>query len=164
MMCDGEWNGAASYRKLMKEFPGTSQPNIEKMAIQASRFIRVCRGSEDEIRERILTMISKGVQLSFDAEKSIFDPIDKEWRTIRQPDLKALEMFLRFHAEVHGLISHDAKRPIIKESVDVPIDELKKVLSQLGYDVTRKELHDGSANSAEQAIEETASSGAVETD
>lgn len=155
MMLDGTWKVGKSHRQIAEEYPERTPDQIRQYAAAASRFIRLCRGSEDEVRERILLGIDRGIELAENAEKIHFDQDAGEFRTINQPDLKALESFLKFMAEVHGILIRDPKRPQ-SESVDVPIEELSRVLGALGYDVTkRKDDTNGSSDASGTSAEES---------
>ena len=152
MMVAGEWIIGKSHRQLAEEYPDRSVDQLRKHASDASRFIRLCHGDSDEVRDRILLGIERGIRLAVDAEKSIYDIEDKVWVSRKQPDLRALKDFLQLQAEVHGLLVRDAKRQST-DTVDVPVDELNRVLGASGYEVRRKEDDGSSSEGSTAAIE-----------
>lgn len=155
MMIDGTWKTGKSHRQLLQEYPDRSPTQIRQCSSAAARFMRICRGEEDEIRERILQELDRGIELALEAETVHYDQVAGEFRTTKQPNLAAHEKYIARQADIHGLLTRDPKRPQT-EKVDVPLDELTRVLDLLGYDVIKRKdetngSSDGSGTSAEES-------------
>jgi hypothetical protein len=139
LMLEGRWETGRSHIALAKKHQST-ESRIRQAAATASRFIRMCRGKEDEVRERVLMAIDRGEKAAFEAEKLVFDPEGGEWHRAKQPDLKSLIGFLQLQIEVHGLGRTSAKDPRPDDdNVRLPIEELGEMLDGLGFRMVRKD-------------------------
>lgn len=143
LMLANEWVTGESTLALMEEY-GLGRAAIDKAAIAASRFIRLCRG---DIREEILRSIDQAKKLALKAEMVVYDPELGQFVRADKPDLPALKSFLQMQAEVHGLIgkasANATRHEGSGEKVSVPIEELTGMLESLGYEVTKKDDFDG---------------------
>lgn len=144
MMLDGKWITGRSHLDLAKKH-GRDEGQVRQIAANASRFIRLCRGKEDQVRERILLAIDRGERLALEAEKVAFSMDGQELRA-KQPDLRALIAFLQLQCEVHGLCRSAKDKPTDDDTVKLPINELRELLDGLGFEVVKK---DGSSSDEE---------------
>jgi hypothetical protein len=137
LMLDNKWEIGRSHLALAKKH-GRSASDMGTIAASASRFIRLCRGREDEVKERILQAIDQGVKLAIEADKVAFSGDGEELRA-KQPDLRALTGFLQLQIEVHGLGRTHAKDKPSEDKVKLPIDELNELLGELGLKMVKKD-------------------------
>lgn len=138
-MLNGEW-GHHSYARLMEEHPERSLNYLREMASNASRHIRLSL-DKDEVRQFVHAYIDRGMKAAFEAEAVAFDQTKSRFHTYKRPDLRAVATFSQQIMELYGLTERDPKRPP-PESVDVPIDELRRVLGAAGWEITKKENTD----------------------
>lgn len=145
LMLANEWVTGESTLALMEEYK-LGRAAVDKAAIAASRFIRLCRG---DIREEILRSLDHAKSLALKAEMVVYDP-ENGFQRADKPDLAAFKSFLQMQAEVHGLIgkvSANAQRfDGNGEKVSAPIEELTGILESLGYEVTKKDDFDGESS------------------
>lgn len=148
LMLDLKWETGRSHIELAKKHQ-RSESDIRSIAATASRFIRLCRGKEDEVKERVLQAIDRGVKLALEAEKVAFNGVTGETLRAEQPDLRALTGFLQLQIEIHGLGRTSAKEPRPDDdNVRLPIHELGEMLDGLGYRMVRK---DGESSDSDQS-------------
>ena len=151
MMLNYNWKIGRSHNELMAKYPERNFGSICAYASQAGRFIRMCRGKVDEIRDRVLLGVDEGIELARKSEMVVWDNKNDVFVVHSKPDLKALKDFLQFQAEIHGILGSEPKRPP-PESVEVPLDDLKKVLRDagvLGVDALTKKDSDESDSEAD---------------
>jgi hypothetical protein len=126
-MCSGRWQAGVSHRELAARF-GVAAATVEGWASEACRFLRMCRGREDEIRELILSGIENLGRLALDHQKLVYS--DGAWQSHPEPDLKGYAASLELRARVYGIIGPDARKagPL----VSVPGQELVGLLKSDG--------------------------------
>lgn len=138
LMLDNKWVTGRSHLEIAEKYQRTAKQMLTITAT-ASRFIRLCRGKEDVIRDRILLSIDHAERAAFDAEKQVYDTQNGVWVSTKQPDLRALHSFLQMQIEVHGLCRSAKDEADGESTVKLPIDELTELLSELGYEVRKKD-------------------------
>ncbi len=142
LMLDHKWN-PRSFRDLAKAW-SVHPDTVQDYAHQASRFIRLAHGSEDEIRNRILLGIDQGISLALASEYKTYDQMRGKMVTHREPDLQNLHRFLHFMAEVHGVIGGpkvDKTKKTKSEEPTATYDvtaEIREVAGALGFELVPK--------------------------
>lgn len=97
-MLDGTWAEESPYAALAKEF-GVEPASVRHWVFDAARFIRVCRGSEKEIRERVLANIDHAGRLALARKRERRDGTD-----VDDPDVRSFLGAQELTAKVHRLI------------------------------------------------------------
>lgn len=99
-------------------------------------------------------------RLAKDATQQAYNPVSGEWAEVSKPDLVALPKILELQCRVHGLLTADGKGAPARaagETVDVPIEELKRTLKAVGYTLTEEASNDCSSGEATGSAGEKAS-------
>lgn len=127
-MQQGTWCPGYSHAKMMARY-AVGYDAVKKWAAEASRFIRLCYGSEEEIKEEHL----RGVRAIWYA--NIEDP------GAHVVTLRAIEL----SAKLNGLLSKEAP----EHEVETSLEELRTILVANGYEVTepptKGEISNGSS-------------------
>jgi hypothetical protein len=133
LMLSAEWRTGASHLEFAAKY-GVAVNTVQQWAAQASRFIRMCRGNEDDIRTRILANLEHAGKLALEAQR--------HWTTkggdecsADTPDVRGYVATQELQARLLGLLEKRERDP----SVELSTDELAELLRANGYEVTRKE-------------------------
>lgn len=114
LMLKDEWRVGESHLEFSRKY-GVTTATVRDWASHASRFIRLCAGSEDEIRDELLRNVRRIGGKAEDAG---------EYRDA----LGAQELRLR----VHGFLD---RKPPEERDEPVPVEQLAAALRQLGHEV-----------------------------
>lgn len=127
-MLTGKWRSGRSHQAFMKEFD-VSLSTVKNWASEAYLFIRMCQGSKEDIRARILAGIETAQTLSLERKRFIptqdGDVIERD-----DPDVKTYVQSLEFYARVHG-----ADKPDDEQREQVTEAELAELLKARGWKV-----------------------------
>lgn len=152
LMLDNKWQTGRSHLDIAEKYQRTAKQMLTITAT-ASRFIRLCRGKEDVIRDRILLAIDHAERAAFDATKQVYDGEKGEWVSTPQPDLKALHSFLQMQIEVHGLCRSAKDNADGESQAKLPIEELAELLDGLGFELRKKDGQTGDSDDDGESTE-----------
>jgi len=127
-MLDGTWRTGKSHRAYADEY-GVEVCTVRRWSSEAYMFIRLCQGSEDDIRGRILAGIDLVCEKALQ-RKFIVTRKDGEVAEYPSPDVKSYLTALEFYARVYGV---DKPKESTNESVTEA--ELAELLRARGYSV-----------------------------
>lgn len=134
LMLAGEWVAGASHIALAKKCK-VEQVTVRRWASEAGRFIRLCHGAEDEIRDELLRSIRRVGRKAEDAE-----------------DYRSANQSLELAAKVHGLL--EQKQRSADERVEVPLTEAAELLRAAGATVELPKDSDAASNDGERKAKE----------
>lgn len=134
-MCDGTWQVGKSHRELGERYSVT-EDTVRGWASEASRFLRMCRGNEDEIRTQIIMGIQAcGARCL--GRKRAFITGAGELREADDPDLRTFLGTLELLARVHGLLDRKTKNEVPTEEAE--LDEIADLMRANGFVVEKKQ-------------------------
>jgi hypothetical protein len=135
-MLEARWRVGRSHKAYAERY-GVAVATVEGWAAQASRFLRKCRGNEEEFRERILASIEHVVSSALSRKRTI-PRQDGSQIEVADPDHRSALQGLELSARVYGLLGHESRadgRGALQEPMNVPLDELRPVLAAAGFDL-----------------------------
>lgn len=146
LMLAGEWRAGSSHLEISGRYQVTVA-TVRKWSAEAARFIRLCRGSEDEIREQILCELRDiGARCkTFRYTKVLKDGSQIE---IDRPDFRSWIGAMDLQARVLG-VAFSEKKDVASGggNVEATAEELRQALEEAGYEVRKKD--DGKRSSKE---------------
>lgn len=145
-MLAGKWRTGTSHAAYMKEY-GVGHECVKRWASEAYLFLRICQGSKEDIRGRILAGIETAQRLALERKRFIptQDGIDERI----DPDVKTYVQSLEFYARVHG-----ADKPDDEQREQVTEAELAELLKARGWKVEAPPAEQASEAERAEAQEE----------
>lgn len=138
LMLANKWRAGASHREFAKRY-GVSTHTVRTWSSQAARFIRQCRGSEDDIREAILTSAQRVTDDALGNKRTLVNKEGKAFE-VPAPDHRSALQGLDLMARVHGVLREGRGGiggGLGGGTIEVSIEEIRTVVRPLGFDLVR---------------------------
>lgn len=130
-MLDGGWVTGESHRKYMDEF-GVKLDTVQRWAAEAHMFLKLCRGNEEEIRQRILAQVDMLQKKALSAVKHLV--VNGDIQEVPSPDLKTFLGSVEFISRCYGV-----DKPKETPTETISEEELAELLRARGYRVEAPE-------------------------
>lgn len=137
------WRVGRSHREYAAKY-GVELVTVRGWAAEASRFLRLCRGNEEEMRERMLAQLDEISKRCMEHEQ-VFYTDDGDERRYPKPDYRNWIGALELQARVNGITKNEQPGAAgnTGSPMEIPVEELKAALEQAGYRIEK--VSDGSS-------------------
>lgn len=129
LMLSGEWYPGKALE--LADRYGCAVKTVQDWSRQAGRILRMCRGSDEEFRERLLANLEYAGRLSLKLKRTWIGKDGEPFET-EVPDVKA---YISAQAEQAKLLRLDKPKDEGGGTEQVPIEELAAALRALGHEV-----------------------------
>lgn len=142
-MLEGEWH-SGRILEFAKTY-GVTPVAVRDWSRQAGRFLRMCRGSEEEFRERLLANLDFAGRKAMSLRRTWIGKDGEPFET-EVPDVKA---YIAAQVEQARLLRLAERGPDDEGTEQVPVDQLAAALRALGHEVKLNERRESSTGVGE---------------
>lgn len=138
------WRPGKSHQEYADKY-GVTVSCVRGWSAEAARFLRLCRGNEEEFREHMLSALSDIADRCRDNVRTFYSESAGEAREYPSPDYRNWIAALDLRARVYGITKNEQPGAAgnTGSPMEIPVEELKAALEQAGYRIEK--VNDGSS-------------------